>query len=246
VQASGTPFALSQRSQFVQYPLRPAWHDIVGSSVSSCKFKPIQQQLKIVVGTNVASPNIDLDHATFPQVEQSFNSVQVPSSASYFAGFWSGTQDNELLQLVPLSGVLQMRPDFKYIDESAQAQLRLNAEQDKAEEQETIDISDGDDGNDDPVYVQASYLATPRTYIYPAAAHRCCAGCYQEERERPCKAHASTGVVSLSACSRSSRAMTPVQSFAYREQLQAQETAIDLQYHKCVKVHHFTSFSLPA
>jgi hypothetical protein len=136
--------------------LRPAWHDIVGSSVSSCKFKPIQQQLKIVVGTNVASPNIDLDHAVFPQVEQSFNSVQVPSSASYFAGFWTGTQDRELLQLVPLTGVLQMRPDFKYIDESAQAQLRLNAEQDKAEEQETIDISDGDDANDDPVYVQAS------------------------------------------------------------------------------------------
>jgi hypothetical protein len=140
----------------IQYPLRPAWHDIGGSSVSSCKFKPIQQQLKIVVGTNVASPNIDLDHAVFPQIEQSFNSVQVPSSASYFAGFWSGSQDSELLQLVPLSGVLQMRPDFKYIDESAQAQQRLNAEQERGEEAEAIDVSDGDDANDDPVYVQVS------------------------------------------------------------------------------------------
>jgi hypothetical protein len=143
-------------SQFTQYPLRPAWHDIGGSSVSSCKFKPIQQHLKIVVGTNVASPNIDLDHSSFPQTETAFNSVQVPSSASYFAGFWTGTQDRELLQLVPFSGVLQMRPDFKYIDESAQALQRLNAEQEKAEEQDAIDISDGDDGNDDPVYVQVS------------------------------------------------------------------------------------------
>ena len=66
-------------SQFTQYPLRPAWHDIGGSSVSSCKFKPIQQQLKIVVGTNVASPNIDLDHSSFPQTETAFNSVQVPA-----------------------------------------------------------------------------------------------------------------------------------------------------------------------
>ena len=82
--------------------------------------------------------------------------MQVPSSASYFAGFWTGTQDKELLQLVPFSGVLQMRPDFKYIDESAQALQRLNAEQEKGEEQDAIDISDGDDGNDDPVYVQVS------------------------------------------------------------------------------------------
>jgi hypothetical protein len=141
-------------SQLNQYPLRPAWHDIVGSSVNSCKFKPIQQQLKIVVGTNVASPNIDLDHSTFPQTETAFNSVQVPSSASYFAGFWTGTQDSELLQLIPFSGVLQMRPDFKYIDESAQALQRLSAEQEKGEEQDPIDISDGDDVNDDPVYVQ--------------------------------------------------------------------------------------------
>jgi len=90
----------------------------------------------------------------FPQVEQAFSSVQVPSSASYFAGFWTGTEDSKLLQLVPLSGVLQMRPDFKYIDESAQAQQRLNAEQERGEEPETVDISDGDDANDDPVYVQ--------------------------------------------------------------------------------------------
>jgi hypothetical protein len=146
--------------------------------VSSCKFKPIQQQLKIVVGTNVASPNIDLDHAVFPQVEQCFNSVQVPSSASYFAGFWTGTPDSELLQLVPLTGVLQMRPDFKYIDDSAQAQLRLNAEQDKAEEQETIEISDGDDANDDPVYVQASALNRNPTLHHAAAAYARCAGSY--------------------------------------------------------------------
>ena len=177
-----------------QYPLRPAWHDIVGSSVSSCKFKPIQQQLKIVVGTNVASPNIDLDHAAFPQVEQSFNSVQVPSSASYFAGFWSGDPDKELLQLVPLTGVLQMRPDFKYIDESAQAQLRLNAEQDKGEEQDAIDISDGDDANDDPVYVQASKIFHLLTINLRAAAHWRCAGCYKEARERPCQAHAPAGI----------------------------------------------------
>ena len=75
--------------------------------------------------------------------------MQVPSSASYFAGFWTGTQGSELLQLVPLSGVLQMRPDFKHIDESAQAQLRLSAEQERGEDPETIDISDGDDANDD-------------------------------------------------------------------------------------------------
>ena len=49
-----------------------------------------------------------------------------------------------------------MRPDFKYIDESAQAQQRLNAEQERGEEPDAIDISDGDDANDDPVYVQVS------------------------------------------------------------------------------------------
>jgi hypothetical protein len=34
--------------------------------------------------------------------------------------------------------------------------LRLSAEQERGEDPETIDISDGDDANDDPVYVQAS------------------------------------------------------------------------------------------
>jgi hypothetical protein len=127
-------------------------------------------------------------------VEQSFNSVQVPSSASYFAGFWSGDPDKELLQLVPLTGVLQMRPDFKYIDESAQAQLRLNAEQDKGEEQDAIDISDGDDANDDPVYVQASKIFHLLTINLRTAAHWRSTGCHKEARERPCQAHAPTGI----------------------------------------------------
>lgn len=109
----------------------------------------------------------------------------MPSSASYFAGFWTGTEDSKLLQLVPLSGVLQMRPDFKYIDESAQAQQRLNAEQERGEEPDAIDISDGDDANDDPVYVQVSsrFTCGLKPQDVTPAPHCCSAGCYQETRK---------------------------------------------------------------
>ena len=46
------------------------------------------------------------------------------------------------------------------------------------QEQETIEISDGDDANDDPVYVQASASNRNPTLHHAAAAYARCAGSY--------------------------------------------------------------------
>ena len=117
----------------MQYPLRPLWRAYDNSMLDSVRFKQGQQILEMEyrlkeeersreVQTKVSSATtgVEFEDPTKSMQTHVVRSTVVPNKSNYLVGMYRGSE----LHVTPLKGVLQMRPSFSYIDQSADVRTK--------------------------------------------------------------------------------------------------------------------------
>uniref|UniRef100_A0A8D3D1B0 DNA-directed RNA polymerase III subunit RPC5 C-terminal domain-containing protein n=1 Tax=Scophthalmus maximus TaxID=52904 RepID=A0A8D3D1B0_SCOMX len=117
-----------------QYPVRPSNMTYDDVNHLAAKIKPKQQRVELEMAMNTTSPNycrskgeqiaLNVDGTTFDETstysvkmmdKQTFSSIQATTNTSRYAAavFRKGE-----LHVTPLTGILQMRPSFSYLDKA--------------------------------------------------------------------------------------------------------------------------------
>uniref|UniRef100_A0A672FYE9 Polymerase (RNA) III (DNA directed) polypeptide E n=1 Tax=Salarias fasciatus TaxID=181472 RepID=A0A672FYE9_SALFA len=118
----------------LQYPVRPSTMTYDDVNHLAAKIKPKQQRVELEMAINTVSPNycrskgeqiaLNVDGATYEESntysvkmmdKQTFSSIQATTNTSRYAAavFRKGE-----LHVTPLTGILQMRPSFSYLDKA--------------------------------------------------------------------------------------------------------------------------------
>ncbi|XP_031699447.1 DNA-directed RNA polymerase III subunit RPC5 [Anarrhichthys ocellatus] len=148
--------SLADKLYLFQYPVRPSTMTYDDVNHLSAKIKPKQQRVELELAINAMSPNycrskgeqiaLNVDGTTYDETntysgkmmdKQSFTSIQATTNTSRYAAavFRKGE-----LHITPLTGILQMRPSFSYLDKAdtktreREAANEGDSSQDEAEE----------------------------------------------------------------------------------------------------------------
>uniref|UniRef100_A0A3B4Y1W1 Polymerase (RNA) III (DNA directed) polypeptide E n=1 Tax=Seriola lalandi dorsalis TaxID=1841481 RepID=A0A3B4Y1W1_SERLL len=118
----------------IQYPVRPATMTYDDVNHLTAKIKPKQQRVELEMAINTMSPNycrskgeqiaLNVDGTAYDETntysvkmmdKQTFSSIQATTNTSRYAAavFRKGE-----LHVTPLTGILQMRPSFSYLDKA--------------------------------------------------------------------------------------------------------------------------------
>lgn len=150
--------SLAESLYLLQYPVRPSTMNYDDVNHLAAKIKPKQQRLELEMAMDTMSPNycrskgeqiaLNVDGTTYDESntysvkmmdKQSFSSIQATTNTSRYAAavFRKGE-----LHITPLTGILQMRPSFSYLDKADNKTREREAEkeggdssQDEAEEE---------------------------------------------------------------------------------------------------------------
>nr|XP_057917524.1 DNA-directed RNA polymerase III subunit RPC5 [Doryrhamphus excisus] len=156
--------SLAEKLYLFQYPVRPSTMNYDNVQHLSAKIKPKQQRVELQMAMDTTSPNycrskgeqiaLNVDGTTYEEGNtysvkmmdnQTFSSIQATTNTSRYAAavFRKGE-----LHVTPLTGILQMRPSFAYLDkadnktrEREAANEGGDSSQDEAEEEaKTISV----------------------------------------------------------------------------------------------------------
>ncbi|XP_015237030.1 PREDICTED: DNA-directed RNA polymerase III subunit RPC5 [Cyprinodon variegatus] len=126
--------SLADKLYLLQYPVRPSSMTYDDVNHLSAKIKPKQQRLELEMAINTMSPNycrskgeqiaLNVDGTSHDETntystklmdKQTFSSIQATTNTSRYAAavFRKGE-----LHITPLTGILQMRPSFSYLDKA--------------------------------------------------------------------------------------------------------------------------------
>lgn len=126
--------SLSDKLYLFQYPLRPSTMTYDDVNHLSAKIKPKQQRVELEMAIDAMSPNycrskgeqiaLNVDGTAYDETntfsskmmdKQSFTSIQATTNTCRYAAavFRKGE-----LHITPLTGILQMRPSFSYLDKA--------------------------------------------------------------------------------------------------------------------------------
>ncbi|XP_054454501.1 DNA-directed RNA polymerase III subunit RPC5 [Anoplopoma fimbria] len=126
--------SLADKLYLFQYPVRPSNMTYDDVNHLSAKIKPKQQKVELEMAIDIMSPNycrskgeqiaLNVDGTTCDETntysvkmmdKQSFTSIQATTNTSRYAAavFRKGE-----LHVTPLTGILQMRPSFSYLDKA--------------------------------------------------------------------------------------------------------------------------------
>ncbi|XP_051925616.1 DNA-directed RNA polymerase III subunit RPC5 [Hippocampus zosterae] len=126
--------SLAEKLYLLQYPVRPSTMTYDNVSLLAAKIKPKQQRMELHVAMNTTSPNycsskgeqmaLNVDgmgndenntYSMKMMDHQIFSSTQATTNTSLYAAavFRKGE-----LHMTPLTGILQMRPNFAYLDKA--------------------------------------------------------------------------------------------------------------------------------
>jgi DNA-directed RNA polymerase-3 subunit RPC5 len=121
----------------MQYPLRPLWRGYDNSQLEAMRFKQGQQVLEMEYRlkdeekskeqqTRISSATTgqEFDDPTRSMQTYTVRSSVVPNKSNYLVGLYRGDE----LHVTPLKGVMQMRPSFAYIDQSAEAKRKKSGD----------------------------------------------------------------------------------------------------------------------
>jgi DNA-directed RNA polymerase-3 subunit RPC5 len=124
---------LADQLYVMQYPLRPMWRGYDNSMMESVRFKSGLQILEMEYRvkeeeqkreqqTSISSATTGVEYEDPTKSMQSYTvrSTVVPNKSNYMVGLFRGDE----LHVTPLKGVMQMRPSFTYIDQSAEAKRK--------------------------------------------------------------------------------------------------------------------------
>ncbi|XP_068610557.1 DNA-directed RNA polymerase III subunit RPC5 [Brachionichthys hirsutus] len=126
--------SLADKLYLFQYPVRPSTMTYDDVNHMGAKIKPKQQRVELELAVNTTSPNycrskgeqiaLNVDGAAYDETstysakmmdKQTFSSIQAATDVSRYAAavFRKGE-----LHVTPLTGILQMRPSFSYLDKA--------------------------------------------------------------------------------------------------------------------------------
>ncbi|KAM8889669.1 DNA-directed RNA polymerase III subunit RPC5 [Synchiropus picturatus] len=126
--------SLAEKLYLLQYPVRPSTMTYDNVNHLAARIKPKQQRVELEIAMNTSSPNycrskgeqiaLNVDGSTYEESntysakmmdKQSFSSIQATTNTSRYAAavFRKGE-----LHITPLTGILQMRPSFSYLDKA--------------------------------------------------------------------------------------------------------------------------------
>ncbi|XP_029383185.1 DNA-directed RNA polymerase III subunit RPC5 isoform X2 [Echeneis naucrates] len=126
--------SLADKLYLFQYPVRPATMTYDDVNHLTARIKPKQQRVELEMAMNTMSPNycrskgeqiaLNVDGTTFDETstysvkmmdKQTFSSIQATTNTSRYAAavFRKGE-----LHITPLTGILQLRPSFSYLDKA--------------------------------------------------------------------------------------------------------------------------------
>ncbi|XP_070783389.1 DNA-directed RNA polymerase III subunit RPC5 [Enoplosus armatus] len=126
--------SLADKLYLFQYPVRPSNMTYDDVNHLAAKIKPKQQRVELEMAINTMSPNycrskgeqiaLNVDGTTYDETntysakmmdKQTFSSIQATTNTSRYAAavFRKGE-----LHVTPLTGILQMRPSFSYLDKA--------------------------------------------------------------------------------------------------------------------------------
>ncbi|KAI3365099.1 hypothetical protein L3Q82_010221, partial [Scortum barcoo] len=126
--------SLADKLYLLQYPVRPSTMTYDDVNHLAAKIKPKQQRVELEMAINTVSPNycrskgeqiaLNVDGTTYDETntysakmmdKQTFSSIQATTNTSRYAAavFRKGE-----LHVTPLTGILQMRPSFSYLDKA--------------------------------------------------------------------------------------------------------------------------------
>ncbi|CAN9509021.1 unnamed protein product [Ophioblennius macclurei] len=126
--------SLAEKLYLFQYPVRPSTMTYDDVNHLAAKIKPKQQRVELEMAINTVSPNycrskgeqiaLNVDGSTYEETntysvkmmdKQTFSSIQATTNTSRYAAavFRKGE-----LHVTPLTGILQMRPSFSYLDKA--------------------------------------------------------------------------------------------------------------------------------
>ncbi|TMS22610.1 DNA-directed RNA polymerase III subunit RPC5 [Larimichthys crocea] len=126
--------SLADKLYLFQYPVRPSTMTYDDVNHLAAKIKPKQQRVELEMAINTLSPNycrskgeqiaLNVDGTAYDETntysakmmdKQSFSSIQATTNTSRYAAavFRKGE-----LHVTPLTGILQMRPSFSYLDKA--------------------------------------------------------------------------------------------------------------------------------
>ncbi|XP_028287656.1 DNA-directed RNA polymerase III subunit RPC5 [Parambassis ranga] len=126
--------SLADKLYLFQYPVRPATMTYDDVSHLAAKIKPKQQRVELEIAIDTMSPNycrskgeqiaLNVDGTAYDETntystkmmdKQTFSSIQATTNTSRYAAavFRKGE-----LHVTPLTGILQMRPSFSYLDKA--------------------------------------------------------------------------------------------------------------------------------
>ncbi|XP_024140784.1 DNA-directed RNA polymerase III subunit RPC5 [Oryzias melastigma] len=126
--------SLADKLYLFQYPVRPAIMTYDNVNHLAAKIKPKQQRVEVDVSMDTMSPNycrskgeqiaLNVDGATYDETntysakmmdKQTFTSIQATTNTSRYA---AGVFRKGELHVTPLTGILQLRPSFSYLDKA--------------------------------------------------------------------------------------------------------------------------------
>lgn len=150
--------SLAEHLYLLQYPVRPSTMNYDDVNHLAAKIKPKQQRLELEMAMDTMSPNycrskgeqiaLNVDGTSYDDSntysvkmmdKQTFSSIQATTNTSRYAAavFRKGE-----LHITPLTGILQMRPSFSYLDKADNKTREREAEkeggdssQDEAEDE---------------------------------------------------------------------------------------------------------------
>ncbi|XP_053196963.1 DNA-directed RNA polymerase III subunit RPC5 [Scomber japonicus] len=126
--------SLAEKLYLFQYPVRPSAMTYDDVNHLAAKIKPKQQRVELEMAINTMSPNycrskgeqiaLNVDGTAYDETntysakvmdKQTFSSIQATTNTSRYAAavFRKGE-----LHVTPLTGILQMRPSFSYLDKA--------------------------------------------------------------------------------------------------------------------------------
>ncbi|XP_049614908.1 DNA-directed RNA polymerase III subunit RPC5 [Syngnathus scovelli] len=126
--------SLAEKLYLLQYPVRPSTMTYDNVNILAAKIKTKQQRVELQMGMDTKSPNyckskgeqiaLNVDGTGYEESNtysvklmdnQTFSSIQATTNTSRYA---AGIFRKGELHLTPLTGILQMRPSFAYLDKA--------------------------------------------------------------------------------------------------------------------------------
>uniref|UniRef100_A0A3P9K230 Polymerase (RNA) III (DNA directed) polypeptide E n=1 Tax=Oryzias latipes TaxID=8090 RepID=A0A3P9K230_ORYLA len=126
--------SLADKLYLFQYPVRPAIMTYDKVTHLAAKIKPKQQRVEVDISMDTMSPNycrskgeqiaLNVDGTTYDETttysakmmdKQTFTSIQATTNTSRYA---AGVFRKGELHVTPLTGILQLRPSFSYLDKA--------------------------------------------------------------------------------------------------------------------------------